>query len=52
MFNTQQGTRWTTTIAFLVIAFVFSPAILMISRPVGYASVSLAVWAYSSAMAR
>jgi hypothetical protein len=37
------GTGYTTTVAFLLVAFVFSPAVLVISRPFGYVSVSLAV---------
>jgi hypothetical protein len=37
------GTRYTTTFAFLVVAFVFSPAVLIISRPLGVVSVSLAI---------
>jgi hypothetical protein len=46
MFDAQQkstGTRYTTTVAFLVVAFIFIPAVLVISRPVGYVSISLAV---------
>ncbi len=45
MFQASQkstGTGYTTTVAFLLVAFVFSPAILIISRPLGYMSVSLA----------
>jgi hypothetical protein len=37
------GTEYTTTVAFLVVAFLFSPAILLFFRPLGYLSVSLAV---------
>lgn len=37
------GTEYTTTVAFLVVAFIFSPAILFFFRPLGYMSVSLAV---------
>jgi len=46
MFNTQQkstGTGYTTTVAFLVVAFVFSPAALLFSGRLGYISVSLAI---------
>jgi hypothetical protein len=46
MFETSQkstGTRYTTTVAFLVMAFIFSPAVLIVSRPMGYLSISLAV---------
>jgi hypothetical protein len=45
-FNSSQkftGTGYTGTVAFLVVAFVASPALLVLSRPFGYASVSLAV---------
>lgn len=37
------GTRHTMTAALLLVAFVFSPAVLIVSRPVGYVSVSLAL---------
>jgi flagellar biosynthesis protein FliP len=37
------GTEYTTTVAFLVVAFIFSPAILIFFRPFGYVSVSLAI---------
>lgn len=37
------GTRDSRTVALLVVAFVFSPAALVLSRPLGYISVSLAV---------
>ena len=46
MFDTQQkstGTDYTTTVAFLVAGLVFSPAMVVFLRPVGYMSVSLAV---------
>ena len=46
MFDPSQkstGTRYTPTVAFLTIAFVFCPAILFVTRPFGYISVSLAV---------
>lgn len=46
MFDAQQkstGTGYTTTIAFLVVAFIFSPAALMFSGHYGYVSVSLAI---------
>lgn len=46
MFEASQkstGTGYTTTVAFLVVAFIFSPAFLAFSRPLGYVSVSLAV---------
>ena len=37
------GTGYTTTVAFLLGAFVFSPAVFIVSRPLGYVSVSLAI---------
>jgi len=37
------GTGYTTTAAFLLVAFIFSPAVLIVSRPFSYISVSLAV---------
>jgi hypothetical protein len=46
MFQPQQkstGTRYTTTVALLCVAFIFSPAVLLISRPVGYGTLSLAI---------
>ena len=46
MFDTQQkatGTGYTTTVAFLVVAFIFSPAALIFSGRFGYISVSLAI---------
>ena len=46
MFDTQQkstGTGYTTTVAFLVVAFIFIPAALMFSGHYGYVSVSLAI---------
>ena len=45
MFDSQKstGTGYTTTVALLTVAFIFSPAALVVLRPVGYASVSLAI---------
>ena len=37
------GTRYTTTVALLAIAFIFIPTILMVSRPFGYLTLSLAI---------
>lgn len=37
------GTEYTTTVAFLVLAFLFSPALLLLSGPLGYVSLTLAV---------
>jgi hypothetical protein len=45
MLDIQQkyaGTRYTATVALLLVAFVFTPAILMLSRPFGYVAPSLA----------
>jgi hypothetical protein len=44
MFNAHgksTGTRYTTTVAFLVVAFIFIPAILVVSR--GHVSISIAI---------
>ena len=46
MFDSQQrstGTQYTVTVGLLIMAFIFSPAILIVSRPLGYVSVSLAI---------
>ncbi len=45
MFASQKstGTGYTTTVALLTVAFIFSPAALVVLRPVGYVSVSLAI---------
>ena len=45
MFTSQKsmGSGYTTTVAYLAVAFIFSPAVLAVSRPVGYISVSLAI---------
>ncbi len=45
MFDSQKsaGTGYTTTVALLTVAFIFSPAALVVLRPVGYVSVSLAI---------
>jgi hypothetical protein len=37
------GNRYTTTIGYLAVALIFIPALLVISRPVGYLSLSLAI---------
>ncbi len=37
------GTGYTKTVAFLVVAFIFIPAVSVVSRPLGYVSVSLAI---------
>ena len=45
MFDPHQkptGTQHTMTVALIVVAFVFSPAVLFVSRPFGYTSVALA----------
>ena len=44
MFASQKSTgAGTMTIAYLLIAFIFSPAVLVVSRPVGYIGISLAI---------
>ena len=46
MFDTQQkstGTGYTTTVAFLVVAFIFIPAALVFGGNYGYFPVSLAI---------
>jgi hypothetical protein len=46
MFDSHQkstGTQYTMTVALLAVAFIFSPAALFISRPVGYGSAALAI---------
>ena len=45
MFDSQKsmGSGYTTTVALLTVAFIFIPAVLVVSRPVGYVSLSLAI---------
>jgi hypothetical protein len=45
MFDVQKssGSGLTTTIAYLVVAFVFSPIVLIMSRPFGYGLLTAAV---------
>ena len=46
MFDTDRkstGSHYTTTVALLVMAFIFSPALLVVSRPLGFVSVTLAL---------
>lgn len=46
MFETNEkstGTQYTLTVALLALAFVFSPALLVLSNQFGYLSISLAV---------
>jgi len=45
MFESQKptGTGYTTTVALLAVAFIFSPAVLFMSRPFGYGFASLAL---------
>lgn len=45
MFASQAsaGTGYTATIAYLAAAFVFIPAVLVASRPLGYPAISLAI---------
>jgi drug/metabolite transporter (DMT)-like permease len=46
MFDSDQkstGTGYTTTVALFIMAFIFCPAVLIVSRPVGWVSLSLAI---------
>lgn len=46
MFQAQQkstGTSYTITVALLAVAFIFIPAVLVVSRPFGYVFLSLAI---------
>ncbi len=46
MFDAQQtptGTQYTRIAALLAVAFIFSPAVLMFSRPFGYGSLSISL---------
>ena len=45
MFDSQKstGTGYTTTVALLTVACIFSPAALVVLRPFGYVSLSLAI---------
>lgn len=46
MFETQQkstGTSYTTTFALLAVAFVFIPAVLIVSRPFGYVALAVTI---------
>ena len=42
-YQKSTGTGYTTTVALLAVAFIFSPAILFIFWPVGYAASFLAI---------
>ena len=42
-YQKSTGTRYTMTVALLLVAFIFSPAVLIASRPFGYVSVLLAL---------
>ena len=42
-YQKSTGTGYTTTVALLAAAFIFSPAVLFISRPFGYGALSLAI---------
>ena len=37
------GTQYTTTVALLAVAFIFVPAVLVVSRPFGYVTLGLAI---------
>jgi hypothetical protein len=45
MFTSQAstGSGYTKTVAYLMVAFIFSPAVLVVSRPVGLIAISLAI---------
>jgi hypothetical protein len=45
MFTSQKSTGggYTTTVAYLAVALIFSPAMLVLSRPVGYVAISFAI---------
>jgi hypothetical protein len=46
MFESQEkptGTQYTATAALILMALIFSPAVLLMTQPFGYASASLAV---------
>jgi hypothetical protein len=45
MFTSQAstGSGYTKTVAYLAVAFIFSPAVLVVSRPVGFIAISLAI---------
>lgn len=46
MFDSHQkstGTQYSGTVALLIVACIFSPAVLIVSRPFGYVSISLAL---------
>lgn len=46
MFDYEQkssGSSYTTIVALLACAFIFSPAVLMASSPIGYVSLSVAL---------
>ncbi|HXP84983.1 MAG TPA: hypothetical protein VN841_09695 [Bryobacteraceae bacterium] len=46
MFESQQkstGTQYVITVALLAVAFIFVPAVLIVSRPFGYFGISLAI---------
>ena len=42
-YQKSTGTRYTMTVALLLVAFIFSPAVLIASSPFGYVSVLLAL---------
>jgi asparagine N-glycosylation enzyme membrane subunit Stt3 len=45
------GTQYTTTVALLILAFIFVPAVLILSRPLGFISLWLALAASASCVA-
>ena len=42
-YQKSTGTSYTTTVALLAVAFIFSPAVLVVLRPVGYLFLSLLI---------
>ncbi len=46
MFDSNQrstGTQYTTTVALLLLALIFTPVFLLLSRPVGYFAIAVAM---------
>jgi hypothetical protein len=45
MFTSQAstGSGYTSPVAYLAVAFIFSPAVLVVSRPVGFITISVAI---------
>lgn len=47
----QTGTNYTTTVALLILAIIFSPALWLVSGPMGYPSLILALTGSASCAA-